>query len=127
MSAFSDYAEADIAKYYFTTEEPGIRPTAWYVALHTADPTDSGGANEVVGAWYTRKAITFSRTNGVLTNSALVTWSAVTGSAVTITHVTIKDALSGGNTLAVLPITARAFNVNDVCDIQAGTLSLTVA
>lgn len=127
MSALSDWGEAEVAKYLFTAEANDVRPTAWYAALHTADPTDVGGANEVVAGWYTRKSIAFTRTGSSLTNTALVSWNAVTGSAVTITHVTIKDALSGGNTIAILPITTRSFNVGDVCDIQASALVLTVA
>ena len=124
--SFADYAEVEAMKYFFTTETMGNRPEAWYLALHTADPSDSGGSNEVVAAWYTRKAVTLTRTNNSVSNAGAVTWNSVNGSQVTITHVTIKDAISGGNTLARLAITAQNLKVSDTLNIQAGSLTFSL-
>lgn len=124
--SMADWAEVEAMKYLFTAEVMGNRPEAWYVALHTADPSDAGSSNEVVAAWYARKSATFTRTNNSVSNTGAVTWSAVTGSQVTITHVTVKDALSGGNTLAVLAITAQNLKVNDVLSISAGQLTFSL-
>lgn len=69
-----------------------------YLALHTADPTETGAVAEVAAGWYARQAIAFSAPAGlVINNSGTVTFPAVTGAQVTITHVTIWDAVSTGN------------------------------
>jgi len=46
MAALSDYAEKLLLDYSMTTGSV-TRPTAWYVALYTAAPSDSGGGTEV--------------------------------------------------------------------------------
>lgn len=124
--SMADWAEVETMKYLFTAEVMGNRPDTWYLALHTADPSDAGGSNEVVAAWYARKAVTFTRTNNSVSNTGAVTYSAVTGSQVTITHVSVKDALSGGNTLAVLAITSQNLKVNDILNIAAGSLTFSL-
>lgn len=124
--SMADWAEQESMKYLFTAEVMGNRPEAWYVALHTADPGDAGGSNEVVAAWYARKAVTFTRTLSSVSNTALISWSAVTGSQLTVTHVSIKDALSGGNNIAVLAITAQNLKVNDTANISAGQLTFSL-
>lgn len=123
----TSWLEAEIAKWAFTSEVMSTRPSAWYVALHTADPTNSGASNEVFAAWYARKPVTFSRTNGVLTNTAAVTFDAVTGGGLTITHITIKDALSGGNSLAYSAQlgTGVTAAIGDVFEIAIGALTIT--
>ena len=42
MAALSDYAEKLLLDWAMTTGS-ATRPTAWYVALYTAAPSDSGG------------------------------------------------------------------------------------
>ncbi len=46
MAALSDYAEKLLLDWSMTTGS-ATRPTAWYVALYTAAPSDSGGGTEV--------------------------------------------------------------------------------
>jgi len=124
--SMADYAEAEVAKYLFTAEAMGTRPTAWYVALHTGDPSDTGANNEVFAAWYVRQAVTFTRTVGALSNVGAVNFPAVTAAGLTITHVSIKDALNGGNTLAVLPVTSTIYAVGDIPAIAAAALTFAV-
>lgn len=124
--SMADYAEAEAAKYLFTAETMGTRPTAWYVALHTADPSDAGGNNEVFAGWYVRQPVSFTRTNNAIVNAGAVNFPAVTVAGLTITHVSIKDALSGGNTLAVLPVTSTIYAVGDIPAIAAGALSFSI-
>lgn len=124
--SMADYAEAEVAKYLFTAEAMGTRPTAWYVALHTGDPSDTGANNEVFAAWYVRQAVTFTRTGGALANVGTVTFPAVTAAGLTVTHVSIKDALNGGNTLAVLPVTSTIYAVGDVPAIAASALTFSI-
>lgn len=125
--SMADYAEIEAVKYLFTAESMGTRPTAWYVALHTGDPSDTGTANEVFAAWYTRQAVAFTRTLGAIANSGVITFSAVTGAGVTITHISIKDAVSGGNTLAVLAQSpSKVFAIGDIPSIAVGALTFSL-
>ena len=56
------------------------RPTAWYVGLFTADPTDTGSlSNEISGNSYARRPVAFSVSGAVATNSAAVEFAAATG------------------------------------------------
>lgn len=124
--SMADWAEIEAMKYLFTAEVMGNRPEAWWVALHTADPSDTGASNEVVAAWYARKSVAFTRVNNSVSNTGVVTWSSVTGSQLTVTHASIKDAVSGGNTIAVLAIAAQNLKVNDTANIQAGSLTFSL-
>ena len=62
------------------------RPTAWYVGLFTADPTDTGSlSNEISGNSYARRPVAFSVSGAVATNSAAVEFAAAgSGSAVAV-------------------------------------------
>jgi len=125
--SMADYAEIEAMKYLFTAEAMGTRPTAWYVSLHTGDPSDTGTANEVFAGWYARQVVTLTRTLGAIANSGVINFAAVTGAGVTITHVTIKDAVSGGNTLAVLPQTpSKLFAIGDIVSIANGALTFSL-
>ena len=80
-----------------------------YVALHTADPADTGAGAEASGGSYARVAVTRgtgawsapSNASGAqrVTNSAAITFPAPTGNWGTITHVGIWDAATTGNLL----------------------------
>ena len=43
----SEFSSEQLVKLLFTSVALGTRPTAWYVALHTGDPTLDGSGNEV--------------------------------------------------------------------------------
>lgn len=74
------------------------RPSATYVGLLTATPTDSTGGTEVAGNAYARQAVTFGAASGGATsNSNLVTFPDASGAWGTITHFGIYDASSAGN------------------------------
>ncbi len=76
------------------------QPTALYVGLYTATPTEAGGGTEVtVANGYARKSVTFTTAgSGVSTNSNLVEF-ANTGWSGTIVAVGLFDASVGGNLL----------------------------
>lgn len=104
MSAATDYTELEWMKYMFTATAMGTRPTAWYAALHTADPTDVGNVGEVtttLDAAYARKAVTLAQTANEVKNSAALTFNAVDAASAgyTVSHITIWDALTAGNCL----------------------------
>ena len=81
------------------------QPSALYMALHTADPGDTGTASEVTGGSYARQTIAFAAaSSGTAANSGAVTFAAMP--AVTVTHFSIKDAVTSGNPLFVGPLSA---------------------
>lgn len=126
MSA-ADFLENELTKWGFTAEVMSTRPSAWYVALHTASPSDSGSNSELFASWYVRKSVAWTRTNNTVSNTGTVTFDAVTGGSVTITHITIKDALSGGNTLAVLTLTTPVVcAIGDIYTVAIGAMTVTV-
>jgi len=45
--SFSNYLETEVLEWAFTGSG-GTRPTAWYLALFTSAPSDSGGGTEVI-------------------------------------------------------------------------------
>lgn len=103
----------DALEYYFTTETPITRPTAWFVALHTGAPGRTG-ANEVDSgddSAYARKAVTMAvtdvETDGVweAKNTGDVVMNAAgVGASYTVTHISIWTAASAGTMLASLAV-----------------------
>jgi hypothetical protein len=130
MAALSDYAEKLILDWMMTTGA-ATRPTAWYLALYTAAPSDSGGGTEVSGAGYARKSVTFSAASspgGTTSNSNAPSFTASGGNYGTVTHVGIFDAVSGGNLLWHGAMTAsKTVNDGDTLEFSIGNIDLTVA
>jgi hypothetical protein len=130
MSSFSDYTENLLLNWLLTTNS-ATRPTAWYVGLFTAAPSDTGGGTEVTGNGYARVAtgtISISGTATTATNAAAIEFAAASGGNWgTITHAAIFDASTGGNMLAWAPLTtSRTINSGDVFRIPAGSLTVTL-
>ena len=130
MSSFSDYTENLVLTYLFTNDSV-TRPTAWYVGLFTAAPSDTGGGTEVSGSGYVRKVtgtITVSGTGTTATNSAAIEFAAASGGNWgTVTHAAIFDAETGGNMLAWAQLTtARTINDGDVFRVPASSLTVTL-
>jgi len=130
MSSFSDYTENLLLNWLLTTNS-ATRPTAWYVGLFTAAPSDTGGGTEVTGNGYARVAtgtISISGTATTATNSAAIEFAAASGGNWgTITYAAIFDASSGGNMLAWAALTtSRTINDGDVFRIPAGSLTVTL-
>lgn len=130
MAALSDYAEALILDWMMTTGS-ATRPTAWYVALFTGAPSDSGGGTEVSGSGYARQAVAFDAAAspaGTTTNSADVSFTADGGSFGTVSHLGIFDALTTGNLLWHGALTtSKAVADGDTLLFAAGNIDLTVA
>jgi len=131
MSSFTDYTENLVLNYLFTTNS-ATRPTAWYVGLFTAAPSDTGGGTEVTGNGYARVAtgtITVSGTSPTTaTNAAAIEFAAASGGNWgAIGWAAIFDADTGGNMLAWAALsTARTINNGDVLRIPAGDLDVTL-
>jgi hypothetical protein len=130
MSSFTDYTENLVLNWLFTTNS-ATRPTAWFVGLFTAAPSDTGGGTEVSGSGYARKAtgtITVSGTATTATNSAAIEFDPASGGNWgNITHAAIFDAATGGNMLAWAQLTtARTINDGDVFRVPASSLTITL-
>ena len=130
MAALSDHAEALLLDWLMTNGS-ATRPTAWYVALYTVAPSDSGGGTEVSGNNYARQAVTFAAATspgGTTSNTGAVTFTASGGNWGTITHIGIHDAVSGGNLLWHGAMTAsKIVNDGDTLEFSIGNIDLTIA
>jgi hypothetical protein len=130
MSSFSDYTENLVLTYLFTTGAV-TRPTAWYVGLFTAAPSDTGGGTEVSGSGYARVVtgtISGSGTATTFSNAAAIEFAAASGGNWgAIGWAGIFDASTAGNLLAWAPLTtSRTINDGDVFRIPATSLTITL-
>jgi hypothetical protein len=131
MSSFTDYTENLVLNFLLTTNT-ATRPTAWYVGLFTAAPSDAGGGTEVTGNGYARVAtgtITVSGTSPTTaTNAAAIEFAAASGGNWgAIGWAAIFDADTGGNMIAWAALsTSRTINDGDVLRIPAGDLDVTL-
>jgi hypothetical protein len=130
MAALSDYAEKLLLDWMMTSGT-ATRPTAWYVALYTAAPSDSGGGTEVSTGGYARQSVTFDAATspgGTTSNSADVSFTAVGGDYGTVTHMGIFDASTGGNLLWHGVLSAsKTVEDGDTITFSAGNIDLTMA
>lgn len=129
MSAASDYVE-NLSLNWLLTTSTATRPTAWYVALFTTDPTDAGTGTEVStsGTAYARQSVAFTVTNDTAVNSANVLFPTATASYGTVTHVGIYDAATGGHLLFHgAASTSKAIDTGDAYLISSGNLAVTLA
>lgn len=130
MAALSDHAEKLLLDWMMTSGT-ATRPTAWFVALYTAAPSDAGGGTEVSGAGYVRQAVAFNAAatpGGTTSNTADVSFTAAGGNYGTVTHLGIFDASSSGNLLWHGALTAsKAVEDGDTITFTAGNIDLTMA
>jgi hypothetical protein len=130
MAALSDYAEKLLLDWSMTTGA-ATRPTAWYVALFTAAPSDAGGGTEVSGAGYSRKTVAFAAATsgtGTTSNTGAVSFTASGGTYGTVTHIGIFDASTAGNLLWHGAMTAsKTIADGDTLEFSIGNIDLTIA
>lgn len=131
MSSFTDHTESLVLTWLLTSGT-ATRPTAWYVGLFTAAPSDTGGGTEVTGNAYARVAtgtMTISGTSPTTaTNAAAIEFAAASGGNWgAIGWAAIFDAETSGNMIAWAALsTARTINDGDVLRIPAGDLDVTL-
>jgi hypothetical protein len=103
IGSFSDFWELEILDHCFM-KGSYTPPTNIFVALSTADPTDSGGSIAEPGSNYGRKSTVSAdwtaASSGALDNANAITFAEATGSWGTITHFALFDHLTAGNMLA---------------------------
>jgi hypothetical protein len=135
MANASNYLEAQLRDHLFRTAS-FVKPTALYVSLHTADPTDAGTGAEVAGGSYARVQrnpgdanwSAASATDGTTKNVAALTFPAPTASWGTVTHFGIWDAATGGNLLCYGSCPAQVINAGAQAPvIPADGLSVVIA
>lgn len=130
MAALSNYAEKLLLDFAMTTGS-ATRPTAWYVALYTAAPDDTGGGTEVSTGGYARQSVTFSAASspgGTTSNSNTVSFTASGAGYGTVSHIGIFDNVSGGNLLWHGSMTAsKTVADGDTLEFSIGNIDLTLA
>jgi hypothetical protein len=130
MSAKSDYLEEKILDHILGKAARNYTsPANLFVALSTANPTDTGGAlAEPSGNGYARQAVSFNAAgaDGATENTAQLTFGpCTTTSWGTITHFAIFDASSAGNMLYYGALTAsKTIDVSDSLVVAAGDLDI---
>ena len=128
--SFTNTYENHVMQYVFTSGSV-TRPTAWYIALFTSDPTDTGSAGTEVstGTGYARTSVTFSVTGDTASNSAAVEFPAASGGTWgTISHIGVMTASSGGDMIVHSALTtSKAINDGDVFRIPTGDLDITLS
>lgn len=72
-------------------------PANLYVALHDADPTEAGNADEITGGSYARQEVTFEWVSSAAKNDAAISFTDMP--SVTVSHWSIRDHVSAGNAL----------------------------
>jgi hypothetical protein len=132
----SDYLEQMIGNVLFRTQA-AWKPSAIYVALFTAAPSDSGGGTEVSGGSYARVQVTQADANwnaptggnGLFDNANDIVFPAPSANWGTVTHFGIFDAASAGNLLIHGALTAqKTINNGDPAPkFSAGALDVTFA
>ena len=124
----SNYLENKVLDYVLR-DQADWAPTAVYLALHTADPTDAGSGAECSGGSYARQAITFNAapaTAGTIDNSSAEECTNMP--ACTVTHIGIWDAASSGNLLFHGAVSAsKTVTSGDTISLAAGSLDITLA
>lgn len=128
MSLTNDF-ETRALQWLFTTGSP-TRPTAWYVALFTAAPSDAGGGTELSGSGYARQSVGASGltvSGDTASNATDIEFPTATGSWGTITHAAIFDASTAGNMICWGALGAsRTIDTGDILRIPTGDLDFTL-
>ena len=131
MGSYSDYLENKFLDHIFGCGTRNFTPPSdIYVALSTADPTDSGGGlAEPSGGSYARIQTDENdwgtAASGALSNAEDILSPVATANWGTITHFALFDAASGGNMLAHGALTAsQAIGIGDRLRFAAGDLDV---
>jgi len=128
--SFTDYLEAKLLDHTFRNVAY-TSPSAVYLGLFTAAPSDTGGGTELSGDAYARQAVTMA-TSGtsptLCTNSSAVEFPTATASWGTLVAVAVFDASTSGNMLAWADLSSnRTVGSGDIFRVPANDLDITLA
>lgn len=119
MTDLTDYGENQCAANFAAV-------ATLHVALHTADPGETGASNELaVANGYARIPAAFTATGSSADNDADVVFGPATDNLGTVTHLSIWDALSGGNCWWKGPLDSSVSWPNGTITLDAGTIVAT--
>ena len=143
MGAMSDYLENKLIDHVFRATS-FTAPSSIYIALFTANPSDSGGGTEVTGGSYARVNLApsisnwantqtsgtgaSSGTSGTTSNSSTITFASPTANWGTITGMAAFDASTSGNMLfwAALTTSKTVNNGDAAPSFSAGALTFQI-
>lgn len=115
---------------YLLTSDSVTRPTAWYVALCTTDPTDSALGTEVTGGGYARQSVAFTISGNNASNTSAIEFPEATANYGTVVAVMIMPASSGGSASDMIvhaQLTAdKTISTGDIFRIPAGDLDINI-
>ena len=130
--SLSNTTENAALKMFLQGTDPSYRVGATqYLALFTADPTESGSvANEANYTGYARVALTKATawTDGgsIFSNSALIQFGACTAGSNTITHFAVVDTASGAVAMMISGALSASLNVSAGIQPQFAAAALTI-
>ena len=120
-NALTNYGENATLDYLTTGS--GVK----YLALFSTAVAEDGTGTEVSGAWYARKAVTFTAAvDGSTANSANIDFGEVSGLDATVNSWALFDALTGGNAWVYGAFTTtKTASVGTNILIQSGDIVIT--
>jgi hypothetical protein len=128
--SLSDTFETHTLKYLLTTDSV-TRPTNWFVALCTTDPTDSALGTEVSGGGYARQSVAFTVSGNNASNTSAIEFPEATADYGTVVAVMIMPASSGGSASDMIvhaQLTSdKAISTGDIFRIPAGDLDINIS
>ena len=128
--ALSEYVRKSVIESLYNGVAFPSLPTAWYVSLHTAEPTLTGGNEHTATNGYARKVFTPLADDGtpdyIVVNDGNIEFAPATGSDWTqVTYFGVFDAVTAGNFLGYgILTTARTVLVDGVFRFLDGDLSI---
>ena len=127
--SLSDTFETHTLKYLLTSDSV-TRPTNWFVALCTTDPTDSALGTEVSGGGYARQSVAFTVSGNNASNTSAIEFPEATADYGTVVAVMIMPASTGGTASDMIvhaQLTSdKAISTGDIFRIPAGDLDITI-
>ena len=128
--SLSDTFETHTLKYLLTSDSV-TRPTNWFVALCTTDPTDSALGTEVSGGGYARQSVAFTVSGNNASNTSAIEFPEATADYGTVQAVMIMPASTGGTASDMIvhaQLTAdKSISTGDIFRIPAGDLDINIS
>jgi hypothetical protein len=139
----TDYLENLFIDHLFRTRT-WAKPTALWMALFTAAPTDAGGGTEVAGGGYARVSLppldanwnatqggtsgNSSGSGGATANAVAIVFPAPSANWGTVSHFAVMDAATGGNMLIwdVLTVPRTIISGDPAPSFAIGALAVTI-
>ncbi|WP_340109450.1 hypothetical protein [Pikeienuella sp. HZG-20] len=109
------------------TAEAALGGGAFYVALHSEDPTETGAVGEISGDGAAREATSFTVTGDTAASDAELVFGPATADKGTVTHVSVWDAATGGNCICKRALAAGAAWPSGTLTFEAGAVTLTMS